>query len=883
MSRWRPQLEGWHAALTGNFEKNFGITTDFSRTYGGGIWPAEGEVLMTETVLDSRGFRVPRWMVRTGLAVGSGLSLFLSSLFGGLLLVHVLEKSSPGMTLLAQKVIHTIGGRALDGTLAVALLLFSQWCRGKRIRLRQKEYDDRGQEVLRDLRGDPEASVPKFYLYLRAFETTGKLHVPLYLRVRRKCVWVAQRLVTDDLESYASLAVGSVAPLIALGKPGEAIGAGRILTDEESWQQDIITLMKRSTGVLLVPSDRPGTIWEMDTLKREGLLSKVVFIMPPLTKGNYDTGVRWNAAREAMAMHGVEVPEHQDRGMLFRVDLDGKVVNAEPLMLSSTRKIRKSLKRIFKTKQRKGIYKAIVRADKRASRAAFWGWLENARQFSVFPVAILAVLMPTPKIGFDPKESWATVFDRSMTAREISEFDESYRLNASAKYQALQTSLAPQNISQLNQSLLVQGLPRLQDADLRAYYVAQGEMLARVNDKMCADIATGEAAPATRDIALTYIPSDDIRAFLHATISAILAAAEDAPVVALDKTVTAQAWQDFGLSLNGKDARRYEHISGKAAATADEKCWLLRAMWKRVETLHEPQATLWAHVLTGTSVDNSLAAPEKAAASPESHSGNQPEPPSPPASTKRSEPQRAAIVDKERLHQTAPSYAWPANQPSAPALSAPPLPPDPSKAMLERARTDLNTGRLVEPTNDCALYWARQLTQNGNPQGADVERNVLAAMGTRISGARARKNYISAIDDLNKLIAFYPGNNELVSLRSQIQNEQQREAAEAQLQKFVLQHRHLLMANNGSMVQAYCVGVLVLAPDGTARFDCFNTFDPQGRCDHVAFTGGTIKEVKFLKNGLLHVATHHMGNFDFYGDFPVMQGAYQGLRLLASR
>jgi hypothetical protein len=210
-------------------------------------------------------------------------------------------------------------------------------------------------------------------------------------------------------------------------------------------------------------------------------------------------------------------------------------------------------------------------------------------------------------------------------------------------------------------------------------------------------------------------------------------------------------------------------------------------------------------------------------------------------------------------------------------------PPDPTGAMVERVRSDLGAGRLVEPANDCALYWARQLTQNGNPQGAMIEKSILETIGKRISEARASRNYGSAIEDLNNLIPFYPGRGELVTLRSQIQSEQRREASEAQLQKFVLQHRHILFANNGSMVQAYCVGVLVLAPDGTARFDCVNTFDPQGRCDHLAFPRGAIKEVKFLRNGLLHVATNHMGNYDFYGESAALQGAYEGLGGIASK
>ena len=192
-------------------------------------------------------------------------------------------------------------------------------------------------------------------------------------------------------------------------------------------------------------------------------------------------------------------------------------------------------------------------------------------------------------------------------------------------------------------------------------------------------------------------------------------------------------------------------------------------------------------------------------------------------------------------------------------------------------------GHLVEPRHDCALYWAQLLTQSGNLRGTNIEKYVLDTMERQIYSARANKDYDSAIDDVNRLTQFYPGSGELAALKSQIEREQQHQTTEAQLKRYILQHRHLIFADNGQMVQAYCVGVLLLASDGTARFDCTMTFDPQGRCDHVIFQTSMVKEVKFLKNGLLHVATNHMGNFDFYGEPTDLEGAYAGLGSLARR
>jgi hypothetical protein len=219
---------------------------------------------------------------------------------------------------------------------------------------------------------------------------------------------------------------------------------------------------------------------------------------------------------------------------------------------------------------------------------------------------------------------------------------------------------------------------------------------------------------------------------------------------------------------------------------------------------------------------------------------------------------------------------------SAPA-SAPAPAADPTLALLENAQAAVSSGRLIAPHNDCALYWAIALEQAGNPQGKTIERTILTTVGQEIDNARAAKNYEVALGDIDRLMVFYPGGAQLVNLRAQIAGEQQQLLLESQLKRYVLQHRHMLFTNNGQLAQAYCTGVLTLASDGSARFDCTASYDPQGRCDHVLFPAGAIKEVHFLKNGLLHLATAHAGNWDFYGAPGDLQAVYQSIGALARR
>lgn len=264
--------------------------------------------------------------------------------------------------------------------------------------------------------------------------------------------------------------------------------------------------------------------------------------------------------------------------------------------------------------------------------------------------------------------------------------------------------------------------------------------------------------------------------------------------------------------------------------------------------------------------------------------------PDPPRTIRPATPEPARVVHLPQRTAAVAASAPPALA-SAPEASQTTLSPasvtapaaDPSLALLQNAQAAASSGRLIAPHNDCALFWAIALEQAGNPQGAEIERRILTTVGQEIDNARAGKNYDVAIGDVDRLMVFYPGRAQLANLRAQILAEQQQLLLESQLKRFVLQHRHMIFANNGQLAQAYCTGVLTLAADGSARFDCTASFDPQGRCDHVLFPTGAIKEVHFLKNGLLHLATAHAGNWDFYGAPGDLQAVYQSIGALAHR
>ncbi len=198
----------------------------------------------------------------------------------------------------------------------------------------------------------------------------------------------------------------------------------------------------------------------------------------------------------------------------------------------------------------------------------------------------------------------------------------------------------------------------------------------------------------------------------------------------------------------------------------------------------------------------------------------------------------------------------------------------------------LAASQFLDPAEGSALFWARKAKALGDPTAAQIEQQAFAGQMAGVQSARQSHNYDQARAMLYVLIHYFPDRPELQPMQGDIQQEeqsytqqleQQRRQAEqqAQTKKFAVQHRH----GTGS---SFCTGVITIAPDGAGRFDC-STADSQGRCDHVAFAPGSLKEVKVRGDGSLHVATRQSGNFDFSGSDSAIRDAATALGPLVKR
>jgi len=192
----------------------------------------------------------------------------------------------------------------------------------------QRKRDERAAAILAACR---EGRRREFSLYLRSFETTGRMP----FEAEMMGVEVANNMGDDavaDFETSLAHAVENGAPMLALGRPGEQIGAGRILTTEEGWQGDLSLLAREATVIFLAPSTRPGTMWEIDWLIDARLLHKTIWVQPPtgwgslrhaLGKARFDWKAMWDQIIGTMQSKGLQPPPFDKRGTLFTFDNNG--------------------------------------------------------------------------------------------------------------------------------------------------------------------------------------------------------------------------------------------------------------------------------------------------------------------------------------------------------------------------------------------------------------------------------------------------------------------------------------------------------------------------------------------------------------------------------
>ncbi|MEM0986858.1 MAG: hypothetical protein AAGJ32_11470 [Pseudomonadota bacterium] len=237
-------------------------------------------------------------------------------------------------------------------------LLGGQWFHDAARKTEQHRRDLRARDVFDAVRTGTQTE--PFILYLRPFVSTDALagRRLTAVRVGRGMVVNEDRL---EIESEIEAALRPIAPLVALGQPLEHEGAGRIAVPETQWQDAIAALMQQAALIILLPSPRNGTLWEIDQLIDGGYLAKTLILDPPnygSSRPDYDPETEWQAVQVAFAQRGLAVPEDHREGLVLHFPAGARTPERYPVGLDAARSVG-----------------AIVR---RKLADADWGATENA-------------------------------------------------------------------------------------------------------------------------------------------------------------------------------------------------------------------------------------------------------------------------------------------------------------------------------------------------------------------------------------------------------------------------------------------------------------------------------------------------------------------------
>ncbi|MFT3723690.1 MAG: hypothetical protein QM773_08905 [Hyphomonadaceae bacterium] len=165
---------------------------------------------------------------------------------------------------------------------------------------------------------------PPFTLYLRPFASTGEIDeeelAPLLVGGRTPGLGMIS--ARYELEHQIERATRKVGPLVALGLPLEHIGAGRIAVDETNWKEAVELLTRAAALIIMLPSSRAGTQWEISHILDGDMMQRTVIIdppnMPPRPGRRFNQAAEWGRVREVFAQHGYDMPADSKIGrMLF--------------------------------------------------------------------------------------------------------------------------------------------------------------------------------------------------------------------------------------------------------------------------------------------------------------------------------------------------------------------------------------------------------------------------------------------------------------------------------------------------------------------------------------------------------------------------------------
>jgi len=182
----------------------------------------------------------------------------------------------------------------------------------------QRANENKATKVLANLQD--KVKHEKYFVYLRSFRTDR-------LSTDWGGVWShnlrdsVPRMINQTLDEYLHFSLQSeFGLLICVGAKGFEFGAARVSSTDETWRDDVATLLKSSSLIILTPWPTKGALEELQMVySNASLRKKTVLLMPPDHAG-LNIKAYWNRLLKAAEKLNISLPAYDIDGAAFMLD-----------------------------------------------------------------------------------------------------------------------------------------------------------------------------------------------------------------------------------------------------------------------------------------------------------------------------------------------------------------------------------------------------------------------------------------------------------------------------------------------------------------------------------------------------------------------------------
>ncbi|MFF4038964.1 hypothetical protein [Streptomyces sp. NPDC001816] len=230
----------------------------------------------------------------------------------------------------------------------------------------QHRIDEDSEKLLSSIIQGKSETHQSYVLYLRPFFSTAQLPSGAQTSDGKP----AQHI---DMELVFRRAFKRDRLFVALGKPGEAEGAARLLTSDKNWWNTFVRLAEKADLIVMLPSVKEGTFREARWIRQNGMLEKCLMFMPAMPPASgridiyegpklpivrvrrqrvysYNPAAEWVEAAARYHGIGIELPEYDPRGALVRLKRNGRADEIDYLDLHNharrASRVRKGVRRL---------------------------------------------------------------------------------------------------------------------------------------------------------------------------------------------------------------------------------------------------------------------------------------------------------------------------------------------------------------------------------------------------------------------------------------------------------------------------------------------------------------------------------------------------------